>query len=199
MKKLKIFALLTMLCSSTISGFSTNADSLRCSPNPFVANTTISYYTATRDTLTINIYNRWGTIIYQPFIDSIINQGSYSFMFFGGSYPDGVYLVQLKNKSVNLRVMNITKSANAGILQLKNPVDLRIYPNPANTSFEITTNNEQIIKKVELYTIEGILLIQQTFSESKIKINTSLLPTGMYVIEVQTKEKRMFQKLIISH
>ena len=74
-----------------------------------------------------------------------------------------------------------------------------IYPNPANTSFEITKENNQIIKEVGLYTIEGKLIKQKTFSENKIKVDTSELPAGMYVIEAQTKEKRMFQKLIISH
>ncbi|PIP55028.1 MAG: hypothetical protein COX07_02125 [Bacteroidetes bacterium CG23_combo_of_CG06-09_8_20_14_all_32_9] len=76
---------------------------------------------------------------------------------------------------------------------------INIFPNPANISFEITTENEQIIKEIVIYTIEGRMLIQQTFSESKFKIETSQLPIGMYLIKVETKEKRMFQKLIISH
>ncbi len=76
---------------------------------------------------------------------------------------------------------------------------INIYPNPANTSFEITTDNEQFIQEIKLYSIEGKLLKQQSYSENKVKINTSAFPTGMYLIKVQTKEKRMFQKLIISH
>jgi len=85
------------------------------------------------------------------------------------------------------------------VYEIENENNITISPNPATTSFTITTNNEQIIKEVELYTIEGKLLKQQTFSENNVKVETSQLPTGMYVIEVQTKEKRMFQKLIISH
>jgi len=92
-----------------------------------------------------------------------------------------------------------TCSQSNGIPEIVNESNISIYPNPANISFEITTDNEQIIKEVELYTIEGKLLKQRSCSENKVKINTSELPTGMYVIEVQTKEKRMFQKLIISH
>ncbi|MFA6524109.1 MAG: T9SS type A sorting domain-containing protein [Candidatus Paceibacterota bacterium] len=92
-----------------------------------------------------------------------------------------------------------TCSQSNSIPEIINESNLSIYPNPANTSFEITTENEQIIKEVELYTIEGKLLKQQNYSANKVKVNTSQLPQGMYIIEVQTKEKQMFQKLIISH
>ncbi|OFX32676.1 MAG: hypothetical protein A2X08_05350 [Bacteroidetes bacterium GWA2_32_17] len=74
-----------------------------------------------------------------------------------------------------------------------------IYPNPANTSVEITTNNEQIIKEVKLYTIEGKLINKQSFTETNVKINSSQLPTGMYIVKVQTNKKQVYQKLLISH
>jgi hypothetical protein len=194
MKKIKIFALLTILSCSSISSFSTNADSLRCSPNPFVANTTISYYTATRDTLTINIYNRWGTIIYQPFIDSIINPGAYSFLFIGGSYPDGVYLLQLKNKSVNLRVMNITKSANAGILQLKNPVDIRIYPNPTTGLLTIPFDR---LKKIIVTDLNGRILKSLTISTKTISLSD--LENGTYIVTILSDKEQILstQKILL--
>ena len=64
---------------------------------------------------------------------------------------------------------------------------------------KLGTIDNQIIKEIVIYTIEGRMLIQQTFSESKFKIETSQLPIGMYLIKVETKEKQMYQKLLISH
>jgi hypothetical protein len=49
MKKIKIFALLTMLCSLTISSFSTNVDSLWVFPNPFNSITVIHFDIAQYD------------------------------------------------------------------------------------------------------------------------------------------------------
>lgn len=76
---------------------------------------------------------------------------------------------------------------------------ISIYPNPANTSFEITTYNEQTIKEIEIYSIEGRLLKQQVFSENKVIVKTSELPTGLYIIKVQTNKNQFCQKLLISH
>ena len=88
----------------------------------------------------------------------------------------------------------------AGINELMaNGESIDIYPNPASTSFEITTNNKQIIQEVKLYSIEGKLLKQQTFLENKAKINTSQLPQGMYIIEVKTKKEQVYKKLLILH
>jgi len=77
--------------------------------------------------------------------------------------------------------------------------EINLYPNPANTSFEITTGDNQIIKEVELYSMEGKLVIQQKNSECKIIINTSQLPIGMYFLKLQTTKKKLYQKLLISH
>jgi len=82
---------------------------------------------------------------------------------------------------------------------MANGESIDIYPNPASTSFEITTNNKQIIQEVKLYSIEGKLLKQQTFLENKAKINTSQLPQGMYIIEVKTKKEQVYKKLLILH
>ncbi len=131
----------------TINSFG-QTDSLTCNPNPFVANTTISYYTVTKDTLTISIYNQWGTLIYQPFVDSIINTGAYSFAFIAGTYPDGIYLVQLKNKSSSLRVIQILKTVTAGISQIQNPIDLKIYPCPTVETIKIETSQKYDLLRI---------------------------------------------------
>ena len=76
---------------------------------------------------------------------------------------------------------------------------LTAYPNPANTSFEITTDNKQIIKKIEIYSIEGKLINEQNFTENNVKVNSSQLPTGLYIIKVQTNKEQFCKKLLISH
>lgn len=89
-------------------------------------------------------------------------------------------------------------------LSIKNTSEINrqisIFPNPATSYTTIKTcNNMNMIKEVEIYTIEGKMLKQYTFSQNKITINTSQLSAGMYIIEVQTSKNKMYQKLLISH
>jgi len=86
-----------------------------------------------------------------------------------------------------------------GVSEIVYEDGISIFPNPAINYFTITTENNQLLKEVELYTIEGKLVKQQIFSESKAIIKTSELPQGMYIIEVKTTKKQLYQKLIISH
>jgi len=86
-----------------------------------------------------------------------------------------------------------------GIPKITANSSIIVYPNPANTSFEITTDNKQIIKKIEIYSIEGKLINEQNFTENNVKVNSSQLPTGLYIIKVQTNKEQFCKKLLISH
>ncbi|HVA97320.1 MAG TPA: T9SS type A sorting domain-containing protein [Bacteroidia bacterium] len=196
MKKiLPIIAFITW----TISSFG-QTDSLYCTPSVFAANTTINYYVATKDTLTISIYNSFGTIIYQPFADTIINVGNYSREWYASSYPDGTYFVQLKNKSSNLVMRKITKSVSTSISQFKNPADLRIYPNPFSSSTTLQTNMFFKDATLIIYNSCGQTVKEiDNLSGQTIIFNRNNLPSGLYFLRV-TQDNKIFttDKLIIT-
>jgi len=77
---------------------------------------------------------------------------------------------------------------------------ISIFPNPATNYFIITTENNDILPKtVNIYTIEGVLVKQEQFTDNEISIETSTLVPGLYIIEVQTSKNHLYHKLLISH
>ena len=122
----------------------------------------------------------------------------------GNWQPYTYYLPLYSNKNEIYHVYAYRYQASyraftSGIPEIAANSSIIVYPNPANTSFEITTDNKQIIKKIEIYSIEGKLINEQNFTENNVKVNSSQLPTGLYIIKVQTNKEQFCKKLLISH
>ncbi len=190
-KLLYIIAFITWTISSF--GQLCSPDSLRCSPNPFSDNPTLTYYVATKDTLSITIYNTFGQIMGQVFVDSIINIGSYSCTLMAGTYPAGIYHVTLQNKSGNLCPRKIIKLSDAGITQFKNPTDLKICPNPTTEIIKIETT--QPFDLLKIYSIDN-KLVKEIINPPK-NISVADLPAGVYLLTGFNKDKLIFNYKII--
>lgn len=80
--------------------------------------------------------------------------------------------------NVNLSVKDIAKES------------FRIYPNPASDFIMIDTTNK--IEKVALYSVTG----QQVLTAVNNKINIQNLPSGVYVVEIQTDKSVISKKII---
>jgi len=69
---------------------------------------------------------------------------------------------------------------------------IQIYPNPTND--EIFIKSELQIRKVEIYSITGALLIsEKNFNE---KISLSALPKGIYMVNIYTDNDTIVQKIV---
>ena len=119
-----------MLCSLTISSFSTNSDTLYVSPNPFYSITVIHFDIAQNDTISLNVFNTLGQNVKSFFQNTILPSGSYSINFKDDSIPIGIYMVQLKINSDTTLLRKIIKLG-VGINEneILNQKQL-IYPNP---------------------------------------------------------------------
>ncbi len=63
---------------------------------------------------------------------------------------------------------------------------LRIYPNPASNYLMIqSTNNSD--KTIKISSLSGQILLHKKSLKKSIKINTTNLPTGVYIISIQNK------------
>ena len=70
--------------------------------------------------------------------------------------------------------------------------ELNIYPNPAKDELFITS--ELLIKKVEVYSITGSLLLSDNNFNEKISVST--LPQGVYMVKVYTNEGLAVRKIV---
>lgn len=71
--------------------------------------------------------------------------------------------------------------------------DIRLYPNPANNSFNIEFNNVNILK-VEVYSIIGIKELELT--DNYRAINISALSRGIYMVKIYTDKGHLVKKLV---
>lgn len=68
--------------------------------------------------------------------------------------------------------------------QVNKPDDIHIYPNPATESIQIKNLSAQSNYAIELYSSNGILLLQQAIVNEQIgKIDISKYPSGLYFIK----------------
>lgn len=76
---------------------------------------------------------------------------------------------------------------------------VRVYPNPASQSFtlELMQSDENGMKKVELYALNGVkVLVQDLHGEQKHIFNVETLRQGIYFIKVTTSSSILTVKLI---
>ncbi len=75
-------------------------------------------------------------------------------------------------------------------IELNGANDFTIYPNPGIDHLSLSTDNG--IKKVEIYNLEGKLMLVQSVDFQNIDIND--LPKGQYLIRVVTTENKFLSK-----
>ncbi len=76
-----------------------------------------------------------------------------------------------------------------------------LFPNPANTFIYITQNGGEIIESIRVYNSIGQLQKEPFISTKTIEyaeVNTSDLKSGIYFIEMQTKQKIVSKKFVIN-
>lgn len=72
--------------------------------------------------------------------------------------------------------------------------DFKVYPNPAEDVISIEFSSESTVQKINIFNMYGQIV--KSYSKSIKKYTVSDLPSGVYLIEVQSEEKIMTQKLI---
>src|SRR6185436_5867023 len=126
------------------------------------------------------------------------------------------YTISQLNDALNKVNKNYDNGANLGYLNcpvqskfaLENGSDIFSYsvrPNPAlsNTTVSIVSSNDDQVS-IEIYNIVGKKVSQVNSApihaqeEMKFNINTSDLPSGIYIININSSEKLYQQKLVVS-
>ena len=83
----------------------------------------------------------------------------------------------------------------ADLSNLESTDVFQIYPNPTNTNVTITSLSEDA-QVIEVFSLEGQLLLQETFSK-KMNLDVSILSKGIYMVQVRSENKVSKQKIVI--
>ncbi len=71
---------------------------------------------------------------------------------------------------------------------------IEVFPNPSHDNVQLQSSQQ--IKSVTLYDITGHTLFQSDKTSENIVIDISILSSGVYLLEVETKHDRVLQKVV---
>ena len=74
--------------------------------------------------------------------------------------------------------------------------DINFYPNPANTYLVIESEG---LQEVTVYNMMGQVVLQQRGSDDNTVINTSSLPSGIYMISVKGTTETSTARFTVNH
>jgi hypothetical protein len=78
-----------------------------------------------------------------------------------------------------------------GIDDILTPADVQVYPNPTNHSVYITTTAPQPVQQVDIYDMNGRLVLNQTRVDKGVDL--SALSDGTYFIKTDTDKNKTFK------
>ncbi|UKN02010.1 T9SS type A sorting domain-containing protein [Paracrocinitomix mangrovi] len=73
--------------------------------------------------------------------------------------------------------------------------NFEIFPNPTEQLLNITSQFKETVS-VDVYNMEGALVLQKKLSTNESTINVSSIPTGLYLVKFQLKDQIMVRKFI---
>lgn len=87
--------------------------------------------------------------------------------------------------------------------ETKEPMTLVVMPNPSNGNFQCTLSNNEPLKEVTvtLLDMKGVVLYQDKwYSDTEVmqtQMSLNTLPSGIYLLSVNTKKNKANAKIII--
>jgi hypothetical protein len=119
---------------------------------------------------------------------------------FTNELPDSLFLTcyKIENQVIWIRpfysecYINIVLS----VVELRNPPDFKIYPNPAHSEIYITSDSKYLISEIYIYNQLGQTVMHQIRYDGTLDVS-SLLP-GIYFVELVVGNQRIREKLVIN-
>lgn len=113
------------------------------------------------------------------------------------SYADEVVLQYESNQRGGFAIRCL-KNANSGMIELKSDLGMSLQPNPANNEVTLLTSNFEMQGAViRLYSLSGILVLNDSMSGTTKTLDVSNLPSGSYVVTVEHQAQIQRIKLVL--
>jgi len=92
--------------------------------------------------------------------------------------------------------LNIKAGSTSGVPSMP-AAYVNIYPNPFNSQVTVTTENGDLLEKIELLDLAGRrLYMREQLLSTRFEILSDFLPSGLYLIRVKTSSGTVVKKLI---
>lgn len=76
--------------------------------------------------------------------------------------------------------------------------DVIVFPNPANSYFDVKIGNDTQNNTIKIYSIEGNLVAEESFAGNQTRIITDMLSNGLYVVEISSENSIFYRKIIVT-
>ncbi len=203
MGKLKIIALLVLIGASN---FLLKAqDSISIFPNPTTGPVTIEISLSHTDTVTINIYNRWGQVAIHPITDTILQIGIHPILIDLSTKANEVYFGLVAFRHSDRRIFQILKQATLFIHAETNLTQnqIQIFPNPVGQFMKIAIPENMISKpcNLTLFNLQGnkIKIVQMDQCDNELVVELENIPNGMYFLRIENEQGFYQSKFIIQY
>jgi Secretion system C-terminal sorting domain len=195
MKKIFLLTFLVIVFLFRAQTSNSNIDTLYVSPNPCDTSTTIYFTIFQTDTVSLNVYNRWGTPIKSFFQKTILPSGSYSIYFNTDSLDTNtIYFVVLKVDTFQ-KAYKLLRSASILNLDSKRKIDnkINVYPNPFFNYLFINSSDK---KSVTVMDLNGKIVYAN--NETGKAIDLSSISIGTYILTLYNEKKELLlrQKIV---
>ncbi|MCD6013258.1 MAG: Secretion system C-terminal sorting domain [Flavipsychrobacter sp.] len=105
-------------------------------------------------------------------------------------------------KDYNLDTLKVLIAGTNGVEDVQEEKGISVYPIPANTELNITTeNNLNGIEKVSIHDLQGkeMLTLHQSANNSKMTIPVDELANGTYILQLRTNNGNFNKRIAVMH
>lgn len=127
----------------------------------------------------------------QHFNDAINYNGN-------SSVPPAV-LTALYNMSDHLPVlMNLIVDQEVGVNETSEPLQI-VVSNPVDDKISVSVTSRHLLKQLNLYSMMGQTVIDQTVQGRNVTVDVSSLPEGIYILELIDRNNQLLRKKIVKN
>lgn len=109
---------------------------------------------------------------------------------------NGIYTVCLiaSNPAGSDTICDTIMVGDIGIIDLGDGLNVNIYPNPSDRILYV--EGDIIIEQLELFNLEGRLLIAKQVNDLKFEMDISYIPNGIYIMKVKTEKGTLIREIV---
>ncbi|HAR71823.1 MAG TPA: hypothetical protein DCR77_00235 [Flavobacteriaceae bacterium] len=104
------------------------------------------------------------------------------------------YIVGWGVDAINIKMFRIQLPAKLATDEVKNHVEITLFPNPVSN--ELNIDSKDNIKEVTVFNLTGQQLFSKKGNSKTSKIDVSNLKSGVYIVEVKTDKTSKTYKVI---
>jgi thiol-disulfide isomerase/thioredoxin len=133
-------------------------------------------------------------------------QHTFTFTFPGDYNIDKLHIIGVAQQYKGLKKYRIILNSThqkfdpefTGLQEYSQAADLIIHPMPAANFINLKTLNNQVIQKVQFFSIEGKQIYSGNTRDAEIHFDLNSFPNGCFIVRVQTNENIYLKKIIIN-